>query len=214
MPQAQPVDLPESSALENWISPQVLQMYERGELKAFQQDDPYCHYVIPNLLRGEVFQELRRISELDTRSDLKSHPGNYGFKAVADKRLYHFIFGREWRTFLHALTGLKVQVCARYPYPQLYRFQSNSKGLGRHTDFGSGRDLATFLYLNSSWSSVLGGKLELYRSQDETAADRFVEPFPNCFVAMPIFKNSWHAVEATQGNWERLTLILDYAAST
>lgn len=132
--------------------------------------------------------------------------GRIEFSLLKSKMLWRAIYSKRMVGLLAAAFGVGVRL-NKHNMLQLRRMNEATPEFPMHHDStGDGETIASFLYLSSGWSSGCGGRLQLFKSYEQSAPAVSIEPVRNRFVAFRTKASHWHSVERVYG-WERLSVL-------
>ena len=198
-------------SLKEWCSNELVDSFERGQIETYQLDLPFRTGWIENFFKEDVFALLQRETAEADVEKFSVHPWKYLYTPFLNKDFFRFIHGKNFLNFLQVLAGKEVKRFEDFPYPQIHHFKSKAKGLNVHTDYGTGRQFATLMYMNDDWQVGMGGELELFREKEgEYSVAASVQPKANSMFYFEVTPISYHAVKPMNGDWRRETIITDW----
>jgi hypothetical protein len=150
-------------------------------------DYPWQHLVVDNFLTTKVLaKSLSEISaeaydyEIEYRGT-----GRIEFSLVKSETLWRAIYSKKTIALLSFAFGVNVKL-NKHNMVQLRRMNDDTPEFPLHNDFSSNDDsIASFLYLNSGWSSKCGGRLHLFESEKNCAPAASIEPSTEQVCRLP-----------------------------
>src|SRR5216684_3373544 len=169
---------------------------------------PWPHLIVDNFLARSVLAKSLSEINSDTYSfDIEKRAnGRIEYSLVMSKTLWTAIYARRTIQLLSAAFEGPVTL-SRDNWIQLRRMNADTPEFPLHNDFVPTEvSIASFLYLSSGWVQEYGGRLHLFRSEDDSAPSTSIAPLQNRFVAFQTKASHWHSVERVYG-WERLSAL-------
>jgi len=200
--------LPDSILLEDWIDPQHLQNED-----FWLKTKPFEHCVVTHFFKESVFDSLRKSCQEINESNYEIHPtGEYRFAALPCVEFFKFIYSVKFRQFLRSKLSFNFKPCRAFPCPQIYRFDTNKKGVNIHNDYdiSQRRDFGMIIYLHNDWQPKFGGELQLFDKSNLQHAYSTILPLPNSIVGFRVHEGSYHSVRPSNCDWERMSIVVDW----
>ncbi|MBV8629753.1 MAG: 2OG-Fe(II) oxygenase [Silvibacterium sp.] len=169
---------------------------------------PWPHLILDNFLSREVLtQSLAEISSESYEYEIEYRgTGRIEFSLLKSESLWRAIYSRRTVDLLSSAFGVRIRL-NKDNMVQLRRMNEDTPEFPLHNDFTSSQDsIATFLYLSRGWTEKCGGRLLLFRSDQDSSPSAAIEPIENRFIAFRTKASHWHSVERVNG-WERLSAL-------
>jgi 2OG-Fe(II) oxygenase superfamily len=169
---------------------------------------PWPHLIVDNFLATSVLaKSLTEINSDAYSFDIeKRGSGQIEYSLLKSKTLWRAIYSRRMIYLLSSAFEARVTL-SRDNWIQLRRMNADTPEFPLHHDFVSTEDsIASFLYLSNGWVQECGGRLHLFRSEQDSTPSTSIAPLQNRFVAFQTKICHWHSVERVYG-WERLSAL-------
>jgi len=185
-------------------TPQIAEELQSASLIGF----PWPHLVVENFLPRSVLAKcLAEIASETYSFDIEARgSGRIEYSLLKSKSLWTAIYSRETMDLLTAAFDAPVKL-NRDNWVQLRRMNMDTPEFPLHNDFVSTEEsIASFLYLSNGWMEQCGGRLHLFKSENDGEPSTSIAPLQNRFVAFQTKACHWHSVERVYG-WERLSAL-------
>jgi 2OG-Fe(II) oxygenase superfamily len=199
--------LPRAGSLRNWLSSAYVQQTNPDEHLARV---PFEHFVLPELLRSEVFSILAEtcLEECQRPPLTKDHDERgLRYAPLLLRPAIDFFCGTIFRRFLGSV------VCGRVArpsdsVPQLRRLIGPAPGMRPHSDSGVSFSFATFFFVHRSWNDGQGGETVLFDS--DVREFKRIPPRANTLYGMFFSSKSLHAVSQLADNADRILIYQEW----
>jgi hypothetical protein len=202
--------LARAGTLSNWLASAYIQ---QANLDEHLDRVPFEHFVLPGLLKPEVFSILAEASlEECQRIPLTKDQDERGllYGPLLLRPALDFFCGSIFRKFLGSV------VCGRVArpsdsVPQLRRLIGPTPAMRPHSDSGVSFSFATFFFVHRAWNVGQGGETILLDS--DLQERKRIPPQPNTLYGMFFTRKSLHAVSQLSGNADRILIYQEWLRS-
>lgn len=196
--------------LNEWINDDyLLDSYISKINRLYNNAKPFQHFVFLDFFNESKLKDLKKavLKEKFERidKDLFSFSQTkelFGSKNKFIKDFYKFLSSKEFIDFIHKVSGIKLDSNIDM-HSHIF---SDTDYLLFHDDVVESRGVAYVINLSEDFSSVDGGKLQLYDINNAFSPSKEIIPDFNSFVLFTVSKNSLHSIEEVKSKKKRITI--------